>query len=125
VSSDVERTRRFYAEVLGAAVPARTAGPASVTLAGTVIDFFPANDGQPPSPGSWGQHHAYIIDLQDYDGWVEHLGSAGVAYQRTTHSWRRMSIYVDDPDGYHIELTVPFDDEEVGRREIAKRGLSV
>jgi hypothetical protein len=36
-----------------------------------------------------------------------------------------MSIYVDDPDGYHIELTVPFDDETVGRREIEKRGLSL
>jgi catechol 2,3-dioxygenase-like lactoylglutathione lyase family enzyme len=125
VSSDVERTRRFYAEVLGAALPQRTAGPASVTLAGTVIDFFPASTDQPPSPGSWGQHHAYIINLQDYDGWVEHLGRAGVAYQRTTHGWRRMSIYVDDPDGYHIELTVPFDEETVARREIEKRGLSV
>jgi catechol 2,3-dioxygenase-like lactoylglutathione lyase family enzyme len=121
----VERTRRFYAEVLGATLPRRTAGPASVTLGGTVIDFFPASDEQPPSPGSWGQHHAYIIDLQDYDGWVEHLDRAGVAYERTTHSWRRMSIYVDDPDGYHIELTVPFEDEEIGRREIAQRGLSV
>ncbi len=32
-------------------------------------------------------------------------------------------MYVDDPDGYHIELTVPFDDLEIGRREIEKRGL--
>ncbi len=32
-------------------------------------------------------------------------------------------MYVDDPDGYHIELTVPFDDPEVARREIDKRGL--
>ena len=34
-----------------------------------------------------------------------------------------MSIYVDDPDGYHIELTVEFENEEVGRREIEQRGL--
>ena len=39
------------------------------------------------------------------------------------HGVHRMSIYLDDPDGYHIEFTVLFDDEEVGRREIAKRGL--
>jgi hypothetical protein len=44
-------------------------------------------------------------------------------YRRTTHGLHRMSIYVDDPDGYHIELTVVFDDPDVGRREIAKRGL--
>jgi len=123
VTSDVERTRRFYAEVLGAALPKRSGGPASVNLAGTVIDFFPATEDNPPSPGSWGQHHAYIIDLEDYDGWVEHLSAQGVAYRRTTHGLHRMSIYVDDPDGYHIELTVAFEDQEVARREIAKRGL--
>ena len=125
VTTDVDRTQRFYADVLGAKVPQRGGGPASVNLAGTVIDFFPASQDQPPSPGSWGQHHAYIIDLDDYDGWVEHLGRAGVPVERTTHSWRRMSIYIDDPDGYHIELTVPFADEAIGRREIEKRGLRV
>jgi hypothetical protein len=36
-----------------------------------------------------------------------------------------MSIYVDDPDGYHLELTVPFEDHEQGRQEIEKRGLRV
>ena len=123
VSSDVERTRRFYAEVMGAAVPKRTGGPASVNLAGTVIDFFPASDGQAPSPGSMSQHHAYIIDLHDYDGWTEHLTRSGVKYRRAIHGLRRMSIYVDDPDGYHLELTVPFDDDDTGRREIEKRGL--
>jgi hypothetical protein len=30
---------------------------------------------------------------------------------------------VDDPDGYHIEFTVPFENAEIGRREIEKRGL--
>ena len=123
VTSDVDRTRRFYADVLGAALPERAGGPASVNLAGTVIDFFPASNDNLPSPGSWGQHHAYIINLQDYDGWVDHLSQKGVAYRRTTHGLHRMSIYVDDPDGYHIELTVVFDSEEVGRREIEKRGL--
>lgn len=123
VTSDVERTRRFYSEVMGAALPRREGGPASVNLAGTVIDFFPASDDNPPSPGNWGQHHAYIIDLADYDRWVDHLSEQGVACRRTTHGLHRMSIYVDDPDGYHIELTVPFEDAETGRREIEKRGL--
>ena len=36
-----------------------------------------------------------------------------------------MSIYVDDPDGYHLELTVPFADGELGKREIEKRGIPV
>ena len=123
VTTDVNRTRSFYSEVLGASVPNRGGGPASVNLAGTVIDFFPASDGQLPSPGGWGQHHAYTIDLDEYDRWVEHFSRHGVALHRTTHGLHRMSIYVDDPDGYHIELTVVFEDVELARREIEKRGL--
>jgi catechol 2,3-dioxygenase-like lactoylglutathione lyase family enzyme len=125
VSSDIERTKRFYLDVLGADQPERAGGPASVNLAGTVIDFFPAGEGRQPSPGSGGQHHAYIIKLEDYDPWVEHLKARGVKARLTTHGLGRMSIYVDDPDGYHIELTVPFADEATGRSEIEKRGLTV
>lgn len=95
----------------------------SVNLAGTIIDIFPASERQQPSPGSGGQHHAYIIKLDDYDRWVEHLRGLSTPMRMTTHGLWRMSIYVDDPDGYHLELTVPFDTEEEGRREIEKRGL--
>ena len=125
VSRDVEKSRQFYVEVMGAQPPARVGGPVSVNLAGTVIDLFPAHEGWEPSPGSGGQHHAYIINLEDYDPWVEHLKACGIEPRLTTHGLHRMSIYVDDPDGYHLELTVPFSDSEVGKREIEKRGLKV
>ena len=125
VSGDVERSRQFYTDVLGAKLPERVGGPVSVNLAGTIIDIFPANEGQQPSPGGGGQHHAYIIRLEDYDSWVEHFKAQAVKARLTTHGLGRMSIYVDDPDGYHIELTVPFDDREQGRQEIEKRGLTV
>jgi catechol 2,3-dioxygenase-like lactoylglutathione lyase family enzyme len=125
VASDVERSRRFYTDVLGAKPPERVGGPVSVNLAGTVIDIFPASERGMPSPGSGGQHHAYIIRLEDYDPWVKHLEQHEIPTRLTTHGLGRMSIYVDDPDGYHLELTVPFADQEVGRREIQKRGLTV
>ena len=125
VSGDVDRSRRFYLEVMGAEPPERVGGPVSVNLAGTIIDIFPANDRQKPSPGGGGQHHAYIIGLQDYDSWVEHFKRHDVQARLTTHGLGRMSIYVDDPDGYHLELTVPFEDHEQGRQEIEKRGLRV
>ena len=123
VSTDVERTKRFYTEILGAELPERAAGPPSVNLAGTVIDFFPASDTAKPQPGGGLQHHAYIIRLEDYDPWVQHFERHNVPYHRTTHGMGRMSIYVDDPDGYHIEFTVLFEDDETGKREIEKRGL--
>jgi catechol 2,3-dioxygenase-like lactoylglutathione lyase family enzyme len=123
VANDVERSKRFYVDVLGAKEPDRTGGPTSVDLAGTIIDLFPAGEGRQPSPGSGGQHHAYIIRLEDYDPWVEHLKAHDVPARLTTHGLGRISIYVDDPDGYHIEFTVPFENNEVGRQEIEKRGL--
>ncbi len=123
VASDVDRTLHFFTDVMGGQPPKRTGGPVSVNLAGTIIDIFPANERQQPSPGGGGQHHAYIIKLEDYDRWVDHLRNLAVPIRMTTHGVWRMSIYVDDPDGYHLELTVPFESEEDGRREIEKRGL--
>jgi catechol 2,3-dioxygenase-like lactoylglutathione lyase family enzyme len=125
VSTDVERTKRFYVDVLGAKMPERQGGPTSVNLAGTVIDFFPARGDDAPQPGSGFQHHAYIIPLDTYDAWVEHFDAMKVPARKTTHGLGRMSIYVDDPDGYHIELTVPFPDPETGRKEIERRGITV
>ena len=123
VTSDVEASKRFYTEVLGAKEPNRSGGPVSVDLAGTLIDLFPAGEGRQPSPGSGGQHHAYIINLEDYDPWVDHFKSHNVPARLTTHGLGRISIYVDDPDGYHIEFTVPFENQEIGRQEIERRGL--
>lgn len=124
VTSDLERTKRFYREVLGAQAPDRGGvGPESVRFANTTIDFFPARSDREPSPGSNGQHHAYVIALGDYDAWVDHLRKHGVECRLATHGLRWMSIYLDDPDGYHLELTVPFDDDEAGRTEMQKRGL--
>ncbi len=97
-----------------------------VNLAGTIIDLFPAKDasfpGQ-PSPAGGGQHRAYIIEVEDYEPWLEHLRAHNVPTRLMAHGLIRLSMYVDDPDGYHIELTMPFADPEVGRREIEKRRL--
>ena len=122
VASDVERSKQWYMEVLGAEVPERD-GPTCVNLAGTLIDLFPTAGDRSPMPGSGGQHHAYIIKLEDFDPWEAHFQAVGQKYRKTTHGMGRISLYVDDPDGYHIELTVPFADHAVGRAEIEKRGL--
>jgi catechol 2,3-dioxygenase-like lactoylglutathione lyase family enzyme len=125
VTSDMDRTKRFWRDVLGADTPSRPGGvgPECVKFANTIIDFFPQRPGWEPSPGSGGQHHAYVINLEDYDPWVEHLRRHDVPCRLATHGLRWMSIYVDDPDGYHLELTVPFQEDEVGRSEMLRRGL--
>lgn len=123
VANDVDKTKRFYLDVLGAKEPNRDGGPISVELADTVIDFFPAGEGRQPSPGSGGQHHAYVIPLSDYDAWVEQFKTHDVKTRLATHRLHRMSIYFDDPDGYHFEFFCEFPNDEIGRQEIAKRGL--
>jgi catechol 2,3-dioxygenase-like lactoylglutathione lyase family enzyme len=123
VSSDIERARRFYVDVLGAEALDRPGGaPPAVTVAGNVIDFFPASPEWVPAPGTRGQHHALRIRLEDYDTWVDHLRDHNVPIELACHGPQRMSIYLQDPDGYHLELTLAVD-AETGRREIEKRGI--
>jgi catechol 2,3-dioxygenase-like lactoylglutathione lyase family enzyme len=118
----VARSKQFYTEVLGATEVDRE-WPPSVILGDTTIDLFAAEGDQQPSPGTRGQHHAYNIQLDDFDRWVEHLKARGVKHQLANHGLRRISIYVEDPDGYHLELTAGIASDEQGKQEIEKRGI--
>ena len=127
VSSDIERTKRFYTHVLGAqsrdrGQAGRGGGPVAVTLANTTIDFFEPDDHQQPSPGGEGQHHAYIIKYEDFDTWIERFRSFDVPL-RFGNFGNRMSMMFDDPDGYHFEFTVPLERREKARQELEQRGL--
>jgi len=127
VSSDIERTKRFYTDVLGAKPrdrnrPGGAGGPVAVTLGNTTIDFFEPNEHQRPSPGGEGQHHAYVIKYEDFDTWIERFRSFGVPLQFGNFG-SRMSMMFDDPDGYHFEFTVPRESREQAREELTKRGL--
>ena len=126
VSSDIERTKRFYTEVLGAQARDRgqagRGGPVAVRLANTTIDFFEPNDHQKPSPGGEGQHHAYVIRYEDFDTWIERFRSFEVPL-RFGNFGTRMSMMFDDPDGYHFEFTVPMESRDKAREELTGRGL--
>jgi catechol 2,3-dioxygenase-like lactoylglutathione lyase family enzyme len=128
VSTDIERTMRFYTEVLGAEPINRreggAGGPTSVTLANVRIDFFRANDEYQPFPGSEGQHHAYAIQQADWDTWVERFTQFGIPIRFANFGTSNsMWMTVDDPDGYHIELRVVMDDHRQARGELVKRGV--
>ena len=122
VSTDIPRTVRFYVDALGATKLDREF-PTGVELGNTVIDIFPATGDQQPMPGPLGQHHAYSIRLDDYDTWVEHLRAQGAPVKLACHGPRLMTMYTQDPDGYHIELVVEFENAAEGQREIEKRGI--
>jgi catechol 2,3-dioxygenase-like lactoylglutathione lyase family enzyme len=120
VTSDLERTRQFYIDVLHAEHINRPQ-PAGVNFGGTNIDFFLASDHMQPSPG--GDHHAYSIALEDFDEWAEQLRGHGVDVSFANFGRTRMSMLFDDPDGYHFELVVPMESEEIAQRELDKRGI--
>jgi catechol 2,3-dioxygenase-like lactoylglutathione lyase family enzyme len=122
VSTDIPRTVRFYVDALGATKLEREF-PTGVELGNTVIDIFPATGGEAPSPGTLGQHHAYGIRLEDYDEWAEHLRAQDAPVKLACHGPRLMTMYTEDPDGYHIELVVEFENAADGKREIEKRGI--
>jgi catechol 2,3-dioxygenase-like lactoylglutathione lyase family enzyme len=127
VANDIERTKRFYVEVLGAQSrerrqPGRGGGPVAVTLANTTIDFFQPNDHQAPAPGGEGQHHAYVIKYEDFDTWIERFRSFEVPLHFGNFGTRR-SMMFDDPDGYHFEFTVPLESREQARQELNERAL--
>jgi len=126
---DVDESKRFYTEVLGAQARERNqagggGGPVAVRLANTTIDFFPLNDQQQPSPGAEIQHHAYVIRREDFDTWIERFRSFAVPLSFGQFG-TRMSMMFDDPDGYHFEFTAPLESREKARQELIARGLEI
>jgi len=124
VSSDIDRTMRFFTEVLGAEPRnrGRGHGPIAVTLANTTIDFFEPGEMGESAPGGEGQHHAYIIKFEDFDTWIERFGSFDVPLRFGSFGGR-MSMMFDDPNGYHFEFTAPMESREKAREELTRRGL--
>jgi catechol 2,3-dioxygenase-like lactoylglutathione lyase family enzyme len=122
VSTDIPRSVRFYVDTLGATQLDREF-PTGVELGNTTIDIFPAVGGEAPFPGTLGQHHTYGIRLEDCDQWADHLRAQGAPVKLACHGPRIMTMYTQDPDGYHIELVVEFETAAEGQREIEKRGI--
>jgi catechol 2,3-dioxygenase-like lactoylglutathione lyase family enzyme len=96
VVNDVKQTQRWYAEILGAEIPEQEPGfPPRVNLAGMSIDLFPSGGTSPaglplgsPVPGSIGQHHAFVINLAEFDGWTRHLENLGQSFRCAAHGTR-------------------------------------
>jgi len=118
-SADIERSVRFYCEVLGCAgerVEDWRAGqvffPSVRLSATTLIDVFPggvegSGDAQPRNL----HHFCLAVESSDLNGVRERLRDAGVRIEDETGvRWGARgdgdSIYLRDPDGNLIELKV-------------------
>lgn len=111
ISSDVERTVRFYQDVLGFPLTELIENrdyPGSSHFFfdignGNLLAFFdfPGLDVGPYAEVLGGLHHMAIsVDPQRWEQLVQRLAEAGVAHE--VHSG--VSVYFRDPDGARIEL---------------------
>ena len=116
---DVDRSRRFYAELFGferlveddrfcaLSVNAqqvlllfrKRATLEPIEIPGGVI---------PPHDGDGEMHLAFAIDAADLDGWRARLIAGGIGIESTVQ-WPRggTSLYFRDPDRHLVELITP------------------
>lgn len=118
--SDVERSVRFYRDVLGFAVLSELGGPppqaAFLRAAASTNDhdlgLFAAGPGSAPGRGSVGLYHlAWEVEtLRDLETLAGKLSDAGALGGASDHSTTK-SLYGRDPDGLEFEIAwvVPAD----------------
>jgi catechol 2,3-dioxygenase-like lactoylglutathione lyase family enzyme len=109
--SDVERSRRFYEQVLGLERIAKQWDvPIVMAAEGSGIALFPKelhpsstpDDVEPPAIRIL--HIAFRLDRAGFDTARETLAENGVDSRFSDHGISH-SIYLNDPDGHQIELT--------------------
>ena len=134
--ADVERSVRFYCEVLGFEVQRRRPGAVFLRIPGTPDDhhlglFEQAGVAEPDERVARLYHAAWEVgDLRDLARARERLAAAGALVGSSDHG-ASLSLYAKDPDGLELEVfwTVP-DGTPIGTRpldlegELARRGLT-
>ncbi len=117
--ADIDRSERFYREVLGLAVMESEAHFRALNVAdsqvlllfaqGQSLQPMPTPGGViPPHDASGQSHVAFAIAAGDFDAWRARLVEHGVAIESTV-TWPRggTSLYFRDPDGHLLELVTP------------------
>ena len=135
--SHVERSVRFYCDVLGFEVKRRSPTAAFLIIPGTADDhhlgLFEQTGVTPPDERAARMYHSAweVGELGDLARARERLIEAGALVGQSDHG-TSLSLYAKDPDGLEFEVfwTVP-DGTPVGTRalnlegELAKRGVRV
>ena len=108
--NDLERSRQFYADVIGLPLLRRFEHAAFFRITDgygghtTVLALF---DRQVPveQAHSTVDHLAFTIALADYESERRRLEALGLSVTTTTHEWVHWrSLYLRDPDGNQVEL---------------------
>jgi catechol 2,3-dioxygenase-like lactoylglutathione lyase family enzyme len=116
---DLERSARFYEDVLGFAKMVADERFCALSVAGRqVLLLFKKGASQkpsvlpggiiPPHDGAGQLHLAFAIDPADFEPWRRRLAERDVAVESTVR-WQRggQSLYFRDPDQHLVELITP------------------
>jgi catechol 2,3-dioxygenase len=109
--TDVERSKKFYGEVLGFEVIEEDPEHGGVFMAlpglSHTIDLFPAPDEAPAAaPGAVGVRHvAFLVESEaDFKEAWRTLRERGVPIDRAMDHVSQKSLYFRDPDGTVLEI---------------------
>jgi catechol 2,3-dioxygenase-like lactoylglutathione lyase family enzyme len=109
--ADVERSKRFYIEVLGFEDRNMSGGPsmkASFLRCGSQgLDLFEVSSGDAHG-GEEMNHMALCVAADDLDEIVAALSKNGI---ETSDRTPRNTVFISDPDGHRIEM-LPFSADE-------------
>jgi catechol-2,3-dioxygenase len=133
--ADVERSVRFYCDVVGLEVQRRLPHAAFLKIPGSTDDhhlgLFEQPDVRPPDDGAARMYHAAweVADITDLVRARQRLIEAGALVGSSDHGVS-LSLYAKDPDGLEFELfwTVPGGTSVRTRAldleaELARRGI--
>lgn len=148
--SDVENSAKFFTDVfkakelkrLGFSEEEIKKGRTRHVMVGVgnvVVALFESRDrgnmeargvapDNPPGWSSW-RHFAFNVPAEDLDDWVEHLRQALPKYGETADGPKAhgggsngLSVYFDDPDGYHLEIVAYYPDRQRFQEAHARHG---
>lgn len=104
--ADLDASEAFYREVLGLERVHEAWDPPRVMAAdGSGMALFPRDEGEPgPQLSDTALHIAFRVGRQDFDAARAELAERGIETEFSDHDLAH-SIYFDDPDGHHLELT--------------------
>jgi catechol 2,3-dioxygenase-like lactoylglutathione lyase family enzyme len=115
--TDLERSKRFYIDVLGFEDRNISAGPPSMKASflrcgAQGLDLFEVSGDA--HGGQEMNHMALNVAAEDLDQLVTRLGESGVdASERTP----RNSVFISDPDGHRLEMLPRTASERVRERQ--------
>ena len=129
VASDIRATLHFWVDFVGGQLIDEGSPdgrlPWRVDISGSAMEIYAAAAGQQPSPGATNQHYCWDIEPTDFDRWVERgkLWQMRPKSISAHHNGLELSLYWDDPDGYHFEVAAHYcTDHELRKTREARMG---